>query len=126
MKSFYNNWKLVIIGCLTLGMAPFFPEPHIWDKLKWVAGGARGMAFQPDLPNRWRAGEFDIALPEVNWKNKTFAALAVMAVTKVQLNRVAGGKKPKKDVSPFWSLLADQVKTKQKTQRYRQWRRQST
>ena len=46
MKSFYNNWKLVIIGCLTLGMAPFFPEPHIWDKLKWVAGGARGMAFQ--------------------------------------------------------------------------------
>jgi 2,4-dienoyl-CoA reductase-like NADH-dependent reductase (Old Yellow Enzyme family) len=91
-----------------------------------MLGIARGMAFQPDLPNRWRAGEFDIALPEVNWKNKTFAALAVMAVTKVQLNRVAGGKKPKKDVSPFWSLLADQVKTKQKTKRYRQWRRQST
>ena len=91
-----------------------------------MLGIARGMAFQPDLPNRWRAGEFDIALPEVNWKNKTFAALAVMAVTKVQLNRVAGGKNPKKDVSPFWSLLADQVKTKQKTKRYRQWRRQST
>lgn len=46
MKSFYNNWKLVIIGCLTLGMAPFFPEPHIWGKLKWVAGGARGMTFK--------------------------------------------------------------------------------
>lgn len=89
-----------------------------------MLGIARGMAFQPDLPNRWRAGEFDIALPEVNWKNKTFAALAVMAVTKVQLNRVAAGKAPKKEVSPFWSLLADQFKTKQKTKRYRKWRSQ--
>jgi hypothetical protein len=24
-------------------MAPFFPEPHLWGKLKWVAGGAVGM-----------------------------------------------------------------------------------
>jgi 2,4-dienoyl-CoA reductase-like NADH-dependent reductase (Old Yellow Enzyme family) len=89
-----------------------------------MLGIARGMAFQPDLPNRWRAGDFDIDLPEVNWKNKTFAALAVMAVTKVQLNRVASGKTPKKEVSPFWSLLADQFKTKQKTKRYRKWRSQ--
>ena len=41
--SIINNWKIVILLCLTLGMAPFFPEPHIWGKLKWVAGGAVGM-----------------------------------------------------------------------------------
>jgi hypothetical protein len=35
---------MVIILCLTLGLAPFFPEPHLWGKLKWVAGGAKGMA----------------------------------------------------------------------------------
>lgn len=29
--------------CLALGLAPFFPEPHIWGKLKWIAGGAKGM-----------------------------------------------------------------------------------
>lgn len=46
MNSFYNNWKLIIIGCLTLGMAPFFPEPHIWGKVKWVTGGATGMTFK--------------------------------------------------------------------------------
>lgn len=46
MNSFYNNWKLIIIGCLTLGMVPFFPEPHIWGKVKWVAGGATGMSFK--------------------------------------------------------------------------------
>ncbi len=38
-----NNWKIVILLCLTLGLAPFFPEPHIWGKLKWIAGGAIGM-----------------------------------------------------------------------------------
>ena len=38
-----NNWKLIILLCLTLGLAPFFPEPHIWGKLKWVAGGAEAM-----------------------------------------------------------------------------------
>jgi len=26
-----------------LGLAPFMPEPHIWGKLKWIAGGAVGM-----------------------------------------------------------------------------------
>lgn len=41
-----NNWKIVILFCLTLGLAPFFPEPHLWGKLKWVAGGAIGMQFK--------------------------------------------------------------------------------
>ena len=35
--------KLILLGCLTIGLAPFTPEPHIWGKLKWVAGGAVGM-----------------------------------------------------------------------------------
>ena len=43
MKKFINNWKLVILLCLTLGLAPFFPEPHIAGKVRWLAGGADGM-----------------------------------------------------------------------------------
>lgn len=42
MKLF-NNGKIILILCLTLGLAPYFPEPHIVGKLKWVAGGATGM-----------------------------------------------------------------------------------
>ncbi len=38
-----NDWKFVLIACLTLGLAPFVPEPHLWGKLRWVAGGAVGM-----------------------------------------------------------------------------------
>ncbi|WP_310991774.1 hypothetical protein [Aequorivita marina] len=41
--EFLNNWRIILILCLTLGLAPFFPEPHIWGKLKWIAGGAEGM-----------------------------------------------------------------------------------
>lgn len=43
MKNIINNWSTVIILCLTLGLAPFLPEPHILGKVKWVLGGAIGM-----------------------------------------------------------------------------------
>lgn len=33
------SWPLVIMGCLTLGLAPFVPEPHIWEKLKMLQAG---------------------------------------------------------------------------------------
>lgn len=31
--------NIVILACLTLGLAPFLPEPHIWEKLKLLAAG---------------------------------------------------------------------------------------
>ena len=31
--------NLAILASLTLGLAPFFPEPHIWEKLKMLAAG---------------------------------------------------------------------------------------
>ncbi|WP_431136417.1 hypothetical protein [Psychroserpens mesophilus] len=53
-----NNYKLIILLCLTLGLAPFFPQPHIWGKLKWIAGGANGMQLQD-----W----FDVLLHGLPW-----------------------------------------------------------
>ena len=32
-------WSIVLIACFTLGLAPFVPEPHIWEKLKMLAAG---------------------------------------------------------------------------------------
>ena len=43
--SLFSNWKFVVLLCLTLGLAPFFPEPHILGKIKWILGGAKGMQF---------------------------------------------------------------------------------
>ena len=38
-----NDYKIIVLICLTLGLAPYSPEPHIWGKLKWIFGGANGM-----------------------------------------------------------------------------------
>jgi hypothetical protein len=33
------SWPIVVVLCLTLGLAPFVPEPHIWEKLKMLVAG---------------------------------------------------------------------------------------
>jgi cell division protein FtsW (lipid II flippase) len=74
MKNFNNS--LLIIGlCLTLGLAPFFPEPHIVGKLRWISGGAVGMK-----PMDW----LDTLFHGLPW-----IALVAMVLRKV-FKRVAG------------------------------------
>jgi len=43
MDKLTNDWKFLIVAFLLLGLAPFFPEPHLFGKIRWVAGGAVGM-----------------------------------------------------------------------------------
>lgn len=38
-----KRYGVVILACLTIGLAPYVPEPHIWGKLRWILGGAEGM-----------------------------------------------------------------------------------
>mgnify|MGYP001044959143 CR=1 FL=1 len=56
-----NNGKLfgpLIMISLTLGLAPFFPEPHVLGKLRWLIGGAAGMQ-----PMDW----FDLIMHGTPW-----------------------------------------------------------
>jgi hypothetical protein len=39
-----NKLILAVALALTLGLAPFVPEPHIIGKVKWLLGGAVGMS----------------------------------------------------------------------------------
>ncbi|MBR9999000.1 MAG: hypothetical protein KFF73_08515 [Cyclobacteriaceae bacterium] len=57
MKIF-NNWPMIILLCVTLGLAPFNPEPHILGKIRWIAGGGDGMK-----PVDW----FDTLLHGIPW-----------------------------------------------------------
>lgn len=34
------SFSILALLCLTLGLAPFTPEPHLWEKLKMLADGA--------------------------------------------------------------------------------------
>lgn len=88
-----------------------------------VLGLGRGLAFNPDLPNLWKAGQSSsVDLPEIKWSSKTLASLALMSVSKTQLKRLASGKPPKISVSPLLATLSDQLKTRRQTRRYRKWR----
>ena len=44
MNFIQKNTSLFFLASLTLGLAPFFPEPHIIGKVQWLLGGAKGMA----------------------------------------------------------------------------------
>lgn len=50
--------QLALLASLTLGLAPFTPEPHVWGKIKWLVGGAVGMEFMD-----W----FDLILHGAPW-----------------------------------------------------------
>lgn len=39
----FKSLAMPLMASLSLGLAPFVPEPHIVGKLRWVAGGAVGM-----------------------------------------------------------------------------------
>jgi hypothetical protein len=53
-----NNIMLALVASLTLGLAPFVPEPHLFGKLRWVLGGAEGMK-----PMDW----FDLLMHGAPW-----------------------------------------------------------
>ena len=41
-----ENFKVLILISLTLGLLPFSP-PHIWGKLQWIAGGGAFSGVRP-------------------------------------------------------------------------------
>ena len=57
------------IASLTLGLAPFRPEPHLFGKLRWVLGGADGMVAMD-----W----FDLALHGAPWLWLAWTLVAVL------------------------------------------------
>ncbi len=42
MLSFFDRipFTFFIAICASLGMAPFFPEPHVWEKLQMLVDGS--------------------------------------------------------------------------------------
>ena len=33
------NWPILLVACATIGLAPLFPEPHVWEKLRMLVQG---------------------------------------------------------------------------------------
>lgn len=45
LKAYLNNWKIALAACLTIGLAPWYPQPHIIGKIRWIMGGAVDMGW---------------------------------------------------------------------------------
>lgn len=58
-----------LVASLTLGLAPFFPEPHLVGKIRWVAGGAVGMSAMD-----WG----DLVMHGAPWVFLLFTAISVL------------------------------------------------
>lgn len=43
MQEKFKSLLTPLMASLTLGLAPFVPEPHVLGKIRWVLGGAKGM-----------------------------------------------------------------------------------
>ncbi|WP_299012703.1 hypothetical protein [uncultured Polaribacter sp.] len=57
-----KNWLLFLMASLTLGLAPFNP-PHIWGKIKWIAGGNAFTGENAMQAKDW----FDVFLHGIPW-----------------------------------------------------------
>ena len=57
-QSLLLNPIMWLLASLTLGLAPFSPEPHVWEKIQWVFSGAQGMK-----PIDW----FDLVMHGTPW-----------------------------------------------------------
>ncbi|WP_205962141.1 NADH:flavin oxidoreductase/NADH oxidase family protein [Paracoccus siganidrum] len=67
-----------------------------------MVGLAQALAYAPNLPNRWQAGEVVVEVPAIRWKNRALSGLTTMALTKLQLRRLGAGRPPRPRTSAPW------------------------
>jgi hypothetical protein len=58
-----KNISLFLVASLSLGLAPFVPEPHVWGKLKWIMGGGAFSGEHPMQLMDW----FDLLMHGTPW-----------------------------------------------------------
>ena len=86
-----------------------------------MVGLAQALAYAPDLPNRWQAGEAVVEVPAIRWKNRALSGLATMALAKLQLRRLGAGRSPRPQAWAPWVLVRDRLRTARRSRRYRSW-----
>jgi len=94
---------------------------QVLEKGVAMAGIATALAVDPALPRRWKNGEASAtaALPPIRWKRKAFAALAYMALVKLQMRRLAAGNRPTAHASPLRALLLEQYCMLRRVKQYK-------
>lgn len=87
-----------------------------------MVGIGTALALEPGLVEHWRAGrDAQPQLQPIRWRSKPLAALAYMALVKLQLRRMGNSRNPDPQASPLRALVLDQWRTQRRTRQYRRW-----
>jgi hypothetical protein len=86
-----------------------------------MVGIASALAFDPELPRKWRDGAVDATpVSRSPWKSP-MGDVVNMEMARVQLRRLGRGARSGVCASPMWALAAYLVRTPIAARRYRRW-----
>ena len=87
-----------------------------------MIGIARAMAYVPDLPAQWKAGQsLKVTWRKASFKKPVLNVIGNMALTKNSIHQMGAGRGPSLDASPLFSLIKDRLRIKRLTKRYKKW-----
>ena len=69
------SWPIALVGCLTLGLAPFTPMPHIYEKIEMLVHGQLKMPI--DI--------FDLLFHSVPWIVLSLKISARLSIVRVRV-----------------------------------------
>ncbi|MEW2415981.1 NADH:flavin oxidoreductase/NADH oxidase family protein [Streptomyces sp. NPDC046866] len=107
---------------LTGGIAGPQTARRVLERGVDVVGLASALAFRPDLPARWRAGE-DVAVTveRLDWKDRDVAGAGLLAFVRHQLHRLARGLEPRPQASPRAAFALDRLRHWRRVRAYGTW-----
>lgn len=87
-----------------------------------MVGIGTALALEPQLVLHWQRGsQTQPQLPPIRWRSKPLAALAYMALVKLQLKRIGARRAPNPQASPLRTLVMEQWHTLRRAKQYRRW-----
>lgn len=87
-----------------------------------MVGIGTALALEPQLVLHWQRGsQTQPELPPIRWRSKPLAALAYMALVKLQLKRIGARRAPNPQASPLRTLVMEQWHTLRRARQYRRW-----
>ena len=87
-----------------------------------MVGIGTALALEPQLVLHWQRGsQTQPQLPPIRWRSKPLAALAYMALVKLQLHHIGAHRAPNPQASPWRTLVMEQWRMLRRAKQYRRW-----
>ncbi|MFC9156681.1 NADH:flavin oxidoreductase/NADH oxidase family protein [Streptomyces bauhiniae] len=107
---------------LTGGITQRYSAERVLDSGVAMVGLGTALTLTPDLPHRRRdAREADRPTEPITWSDKALAAAASMARVRLQMRRLARGRKTNPGTNPAIALISERRRQRKALRVYRAW-----